>query len=101
MSALFVLWFLFGGFASRGVDCGITRNETIPIYAPVEYTVDTDKGKIKVKLEQGQYLLRNGNGTTTVLAVNGTSKIIGEVPNKSAIDYNKKVKECQIANGQF
>lgn len=98
-----MLWFLFGRAHHNPPPrvCPVLRQETIPVYAPLKVSLQTDKGPIQVTLEHGQYLVKNGPATSTILAVNMTTKIVGTTTDKDAVEYNKRVRECQTRNGEF
>jgi hypothetical protein len=100
--------FLLGGFQTEGKPvCPPLRPEYGPIYEPARLHQKTE---MTVSLETlGDYATITPHAyvvtTTATTTIGGrfTEPMIqvGEGVDEEAIEHNKKVKECQIINGEF
>lgn len=110
MSALLLL--LFFGF-HHGPVCPPLQPETTPIFESFE-EARIKHPKLLIN-EIGAVEIKKKGATTTFLYIGSTTMYmnfatgevytnvikVGDKPNPEAIAYNKRVRECKTANGEF
>lgn len=97
MAALFALWFLFGGIFSHRVRCPALEGEQVPVLSNVKEFIKTTDGK-KIYLTDRRVALL---ATTTIDSFGLEQYQIGIATDTTAVEHNKRVRDCQTANGQF
>ena len=103
MTALLSIFFLFWLFSPSEPVCPPLQPEVKPIYSyGAQIGLSDGSFQDGVQQEDGSWMFFN-NATVTVEMVSGRvlGTKIGEEPDLEAIEYNKKVRECQVANGEF
>lgn len=103
--AFFVLTYLVLSILGASLSVGSPK---CPDLKPETKPVFQETMIIKIKTGEGRKITVDNNYFTnlsdaTITIENITKKFekVNEEPDLEAIEYNKKVRECQIANGEF
>lgn len=109
MLALFAILFLLGALDHPSAiehKCPILKQETWPITEPWIKLVDESGKHYEKRLSAGvkkdgylTFSFETGNATTSEIEL--YLKQVGTSTDKEAVEYNKRVRECQTLNGEF
>lgn len=129
LAPLLLLGFLFGGNESHHRICPYPREEKIPIYEKPTSVVTNKNGMITVSyktdgkvlsletkegsttkgiiwdpgsyLELPAYILSGETTTVDITSGQVLGRITGYKTDTDAVAFNKRVRECETANGEF
>lgn len=106
MPALFAL-LLLGIFANTyrepELKCPALRQEVVEVWKDAAaYGITSDGQKITFKSKGAKsYVWQNNTMATVSISSAGIRVQVGTTTDKDAIEYNKRVRECQTLNGEF